>query len=161
MTANELNIKCMTGILPWVIIVVIYAIKAICTIAIVKYKNVKTIQRRRKAYWTKNGPIWEARLSLDQVVSMQYEMQTRQDDRLLAIKNRIIHDVEGTTTGACNTCSDRPKLVARTLSSRLKRKGVHKIKFDTDSIKIAVNTGASRTILSQATDFEGGITPTN
>ena len=71
MTANEINLECMTGILSWWLLTFIYISKTACTIAIMSYKNVKTIRRRRKAYWTKNGPRWKARLSKDQVISMQ------------------------------------------------------------------------------------------
>ena len=161
MTANEINLECMTGILPWWLLTFIYISKTACTIAIMSYKNVKTIRRRRKTYWTKNGPRWKARLSKDQVISMQQEMTTRREYLSLETTNDADQDESDATSSAFDHGSDLPKLVARTSSSAVTRRGVHRIKFDTDSIKVAIDTGASRSISSKVTDFEGDITPTN
>ena len=56
MTANELNIKFMIGILPWFVMATIYIVKTACTIMIMRYKNIKITKHRQKAYWTKRGP---------------------------------------------------------------------------------------------------------
>ena len=79
---------------------------------------------------------------------------------MLAIKIALAHDNDDTEDCECPECCNCPKLVARTTSSKRKRRGVQRVKFDTDSIRIAVDTGASCTISSHSTDFEGEITPT-
>ena len=160
MTANELSFECMIGILPWFVIAVMFAVKTMCTVIIVQYKNVKLIKRRGKGYWTKNGPRWKARLSPDQIRCMQQEVQKRKDARLLAIKIALATNNDDPEDCNCSECGECPTLVARTTSTRSKLIGVQRIKFDTDSIRIAVDTGASRTISSHSTDFEGEITPT-